>query len=117
MVGRAPPGDHPAAAGFQRIPLEGDCERQGCAYHPSMASTVASAKSVAAEAGIARECARGYPALELFQRVAERVRRVVPYGRGMLKADRSRDAAVHGLWDRGSRAGTARRGALALRQQ
>lgn len=50
-----------------------------------MASTVASARSVAAEAAIARECARGHSALELFQRVAERVRRVVPYDAGCWK--------------------------------
>jgi hypothetical protein len=50
-----------------------------------MVSTVASARSVAAEAAIAQVCAQGYPALELFRRVAERMRRVVPYAAGCWK--------------------------------
>ena len=44
-----------------------------------MGRAVLSARGVAAEAAVADLCARGYPALRLFDRVAERVRRVVPY--------------------------------------
>src|SRR5262249_42608882 len=50
-----------------------------------MSRAVSSAGVVATEAAIAAQCARGYPALELFERVAERLRRVVPYTAGCWK--------------------------------
>jgi DNA-binding CsgD family transcriptional regulator len=42
-------------------------------------------KGLAAEAAIADICARGLPALDLFERVAERLRRLVPYSAGCWK--------------------------------
>src|SRR5262249_35430148 len=50
-----------------------------------MSRAVSSAGVVATEAAIAAQCARGYPALELFKRVAERLQRVVPYTAGCWK--------------------------------
>src|SRR5262249_26191081 len=50
-----------------------------------MSRAVSSAGVVATEAAIAAQCARGYPALELFERVAERLRPVVPYTAGCWK--------------------------------
>lgn len=42
-------------------------------------------KHAAAEAAIAQVCASGMPALELFERVSQRLRRVVPYSAGCWK--------------------------------
>jgi DNA-binding CsgD family transcriptional regulator len=50
-----------------------------------MGRTPGSARQVAAEAAIAQVCASGLPALELFEGVAERLRRVVPYSAGCWK--------------------------------
>src|SRR5262249_44165651 len=43
------------------------------------------ARGVAAEAAIAETCVRGLPPLELFERVARRLRSVVPYDAGCWK--------------------------------
>jgi hypothetical protein len=50
-----------------------------------MGRTPVNARQVATEAAIAQVCASGLPALELFEGVAERLRRVVPYSVGCWK--------------------------------
>jgi len=86
MVGRVWAVGYPTAGWSSRIPPWGD--GPGCTAARTldrMSRAPLGPRGVAAEAAIAEACVGGLPALLLFERVARRLRSVVPYDAGCWK--------------------------------
>jgi len=86
MLGRCSNNRHPARGGSLEIPLRrGGAGALARRTLTGMPRAPLGLKGIDTEAAIARICTGGLPQLELFDRVARQLRRVVPYDAGCWK--------------------------------